>query len=99
MWQVHSQEKCWTFLHFITDQVNKGNAEIECCPTEKMEGDFMSKALQGRKFGGHWVTIMNVPEMPPTASKQARSALKKASSLRPKVKPVKTVAFGEVTHF
>ena len=44
---------------FITDQVNKGNVIIEYCPTDEMEGDYMSKALQGSKFGKFQSSIMN----------------------------------------
>ena len=35
---------------FITDQVEKGNVQIEYCPTDDMIGDFMTKPLQGEKF-------------------------------------------------
>ena len=35
---------------FITDQVEKGNATIEYCPTEQMVGDVLTKPLQGTKF-------------------------------------------------
>jgi hypothetical protein len=35
---------------FITDQVEKGNAEIEYCGTDDMVGDFFTKPLQGEKF-------------------------------------------------
>ena len=35
---------------FITDQVEKGNLEIQYCPTDEMIGDFMTKPLQGEKF-------------------------------------------------
>jgi hypothetical protein len=35
---------------FITDQVEKGNIEIEYCPTNLMIGDFFTKPLQGKKF-------------------------------------------------
>ena len=35
---------------FVTDQVSKGNLEIEYCPTENMIGDFMTKPLQGKLF-------------------------------------------------
>ena len=35
---------------FITDQVEKGNVEIEYCPTDKMIADYMTKPLQGAKF-------------------------------------------------
>ena len=32
---------------FIADQVEKGNVEIEHCPTDGMVSDFMTKPLQG----------------------------------------------------
>ena len=35
---------------FITDQVEKGNAEIQYCPTDTMVGDYFTKPLQGEKF-------------------------------------------------
>ena len=35
---------------FITDQAEKGNLQIEYCPTDDMTGDFMTKPLQGEKF-------------------------------------------------
>ena len=35
---------------FVTDQVEKGNLEIEYCPTDKMIGDFMTKPTQGKMF-------------------------------------------------
>jgi hypothetical protein len=35
---------------FITDQVEKGNAQIEQCGTNNMAGDFFTKPLQGEKF-------------------------------------------------
>ena len=35
---------------FITDQVEKGNAVIEYCPTDMMQGDYYTKPLQGAKF-------------------------------------------------
>jgi hypothetical protein len=35
---------------FITDQVEKGNAQIEHCGTDNMVGDFFTKPLQGKKF-------------------------------------------------
>jgi hypothetical protein len=34
----------------MTDQVEKGNVQIEYCPTDDMIGDFMTKPLQGDKF-------------------------------------------------
>ena len=35
---------------FITDQVQKGSAEIGNCPTDGIVADFMTKPLQGSKF-------------------------------------------------
>jgi hypothetical protein len=35
---------------FITDQVEKGNAQIEHCGTNNMVSDFFTKPLQGKKF-------------------------------------------------
>jgi hypothetical protein len=35
---------------FIADQVEKGNVEIQYCPTDKMTADYMTKPLQGKKF-------------------------------------------------
>jgi hypothetical protein len=35
---------------FIADQVEKGNVEIRCCPTNLMIGDFFTKLLQGKTF-------------------------------------------------
>ena len=45
---------------FITDNVQKGNVTIEHCPTDEMEGDYMSKALQGFKYGKFRSSIMNL---------------------------------------
>jgi hypothetical protein len=35
---------------FLTNQVEKGNIQIEDCPTHDMIGDFHTKPLQGEKF-------------------------------------------------
>jgi hypothetical protein len=35
---------------FVTDQSEKGNVEIEYCPTEEMVADFMTTPLQGPAF-------------------------------------------------
>ena len=45
---------------FVTDQVQKGNVQIRHCPTDKMEGDHLSKPLQGSKFSEHRSSIMNL---------------------------------------
>ena len=46
---------------FITDQVQKGNVLIEYCPTDEMDGDYMSKPLEGKKFAKFRKSIMNLP--------------------------------------
>jgi hypothetical protein len=43
---------------FITDQVEKGNAQIEHCGTNNMAGDFFTKPLQGKKFQRFWNNIL-----------------------------------------
>ena len=35
---------------FLTDQHEKGNIDIQYCPTDDMVGDYMTKPLQGEKF-------------------------------------------------
>jgi hypothetical protein len=35
---------------FISDQVEKGNTQIEHCGTDNMVGDFFTKPLQGKKL-------------------------------------------------
>jgi hypothetical protein len=39
---------------FVTDQVEKGNAQIKHCGTNNMVGDFFKKPLQGKKFQRFW---------------------------------------------
>jgi hypothetical protein len=43
---------------FITDQVEKGNTQIEHCGTNNMVGDFFTKPLQGEKFQRFWSDIL-----------------------------------------
>ena len=43
---------------FMTDQVEKGNARIEYCPTDEMIADYMTKPLQGQKFRKFRESIM-----------------------------------------
>jgi hypothetical protein len=45
---------------FMTDQVEKGNVQIEYCPTDLMIGDFMTKPLQGQKFRDFRDDIMGI---------------------------------------
>ena len=47
---------------FVTDQIEKGNIEVECYPTDKMEGDYMSKSLQGSKFKGFRASVLNLDQ-------------------------------------
>ena len=35
---------------FMTDQIEKGNVQVEHCPTDEMIGDFNTKPVQGEKF-------------------------------------------------
>jgi hypothetical protein len=35
---------------YLTDQVERGNAQIEHCWTDNMVGDFFTKPLQGEKL-------------------------------------------------
>ena len=37
--------------YVITNQIEKGNLEVVYCPTDDMVGDYMTKGLQGLKFG------------------------------------------------
>jgi hypothetical protein len=43
---------------FITNQVEKGNAQIEHCGTNSMARDFFTKPLQGKKFQRFWKDIL-----------------------------------------
>jgi hypothetical protein len=35
---------------FLTDQIEKGNLNVVYCPTNEMQGDFLTKPIQGAKF-------------------------------------------------
>jgi hypothetical protein len=43
---------------FITNQVEKGNTQIEHCGTNHMVRDFFTKPLQGKKFKRFWNDIL-----------------------------------------
>jgi hypothetical protein len=43
---------------FITNQVEKRNAQIEHCRTNNMVGDFITKPLQSEKFQRFWNNIL-----------------------------------------
>jgi hypothetical protein len=46
---------------FINDQKQKGNIQIEFCPTDNMIGDYMTNPLHGKKFKQFRDEIMNLP--------------------------------------
>jgi hypothetical protein len=48
-------------LFFVKDQRDKGNIEIQYCPTDHMIGDYMTKPLHGKKFEKFRQAIMNLP--------------------------------------
>ena len=48
-------------LFFVADQQEKGNVNIQYCPTDQMLGDYMTKPLHGKKFEGFRQEIMNLP--------------------------------------
>ena len=35
---------------FMTDQIEKGNVQVQYCPTDEMTSDYYTKPLQGEKF-------------------------------------------------
>ena len=43
---------------FLTDQIEKGNLNVEYCPTTEMVADYFSKPLQGRLFQKFRTMIM-----------------------------------------
>jgi len=45
---------------FLTDQIEKGQLEVEYCPTKSMVGDFFSKPLQGSLFTKFKHDIMGI---------------------------------------
>ena len=45
---------------FITDQVQRGEVQIQYCPTDEIQGDYMSKPLVGSKFRGFRQQILNL---------------------------------------
>ena len=47
--------------YFITDNVRRGNATVEHCPTEDMIADYFTKPLQGRQFRRFRAFILNLP--------------------------------------
>ena len=45
---------------FVTDRINKGDLQVEYCPTEDMVADFFTKPLQGKLFLKFRSIIMNL---------------------------------------
>ena len=53
---------------FITDLVQKGEVQIQYCPTDSMVADYQTKPLTGRKFRKFRAKIMNLPGQNPKTS-------------------------------
>jgi hypothetical protein len=46
---------------FVKDQKVKGNISIQCCPTNQIIGDSMTKPIHSKKFEKFRQSIMNLP--------------------------------------
>ena len=44
----------------IKDLLDKGEFDVECCPTEDMQADFLSKPLQGKPFEKMFNWLMGI---------------------------------------
>eukprot|EP00957_Ditylum_brightwellii_P131281 10012788-Ditylum_brightwellii.AAC.1 len=63
--KVSSSKQTWhiNIRHFFAkNRVEKGEVDIEYCPTEEMIGDFFSKTLQVKKFKVFIRKIMNLED-------------------------------------
>ena len=49
-------------IFYIKDQIDKGLLDVKHCPTDQMMADYMTKSLQGSKFGKQRRFIMNLKE-------------------------------------
>ena len=49
-------------IFYIKDQIDKGLLDVKYCPTDQMMADYMTKSLQGSKFGKQRRFIMNLKE-------------------------------------
>ena len=47
---------------FVSDNVEKGNLQVEYMPTEEMVADFMTKPLQGKPFFKFRSRLMGIRE-------------------------------------
>ena len=61
---------------FITDQISKGEVQVEWCPTKDMVADFMTKPLQGSVFRKFRDLIMGALSMEEAASILTRDPVK-----------------------
>ena len=64
---------------FVTDQIEKGNVEIEYCPTDKMVGDYLSKPLQGSKFRKFRTSILNLKGKDPKPQSGLKNSVMKSN--------------------
>jgi hypothetical protein len=49
---------------FVRDRIEKGEVQIEYCPTDEMTGDYFTKPVQGAKFRKFRTRIMNLKHNP-----------------------------------
>ena len=77
---------------FITDQIKKGNVTVKYCPTDDMEGDYMTKPCQGSKFEKHRNSLMNLKSRAGSSKPKAKASTSEVSQ------PTKSVAFGNVSY-
>ena len=85
---------------FVTDQIEKGNVEIEYCPTDKMVGDYLSKPLQGSKFREFQTSILdlNSEDPKPQSSPSTKNSVLKLNLVKTnRVKDSKTRSKKQVT--
>ena len=47
---------------FIKDLLDKGALQVEHCPTDQMDADYVSKATQGELFAMQRQKTMNLPK-------------------------------------
>jgi hypothetical protein len=49
----------YEIIFFMNDLIKHKEVKVECCPTERMIGDYMTKPLTRRKFISYQKKIMN----------------------------------------
>ena len=62
---------------FVTDRIQKGDVEVEWCPTADMTGDFFTKPLQGALFKKFRDLIMGVVPHPEVGTGPEKSKSEK----------------------